>query len=175
MGKVVGELQQTSRAGLVGYGKFTKAPPVKSPIGLLLREKIRGVPENLTLKVGLDASLGSDRDRLTTLIASLNQIETVPIAPGKEINYILARTSPVRGTEPIVFSTTGNLSLLTQNLGWVSTLVGDANQSEEETIRRRLKALLAGQLFRIMMGETLIRRESCHLNLIFGKHQVSLN
>ena len=154
MGKVVGELQQTSRAGLVGYGKFTKAPPVKSPIGLLLREKIRGVSDNLTLKVGLDASLGSDRDRLTTLIASLNQIEIVPIAPGKEINYILARTSPVRGTEPIVFSTTGNLSLLTQNLGWVSTLVGDANQSEEETIRRRLKALLAGQLFRIMMGET---------------------
>ena len=133
------------------------------------------MPDNLTLKVGLDASLGSDRDRLTTLIASLNQIETVPIAPGKEINYILASTSPVRRTEPIVFSTTGNLSLLTQNLGWVSTLVGDANQSEEETIRRRLKALLAGQLFRIMMGETRIRRESCHLNLIFGKHRVSLN
>jgi hypothetical protein len=153
-GKVVGELQQISRAGLIGYGKFTKAPPVKSPIGLLLREKIRGVPDNLTLKVGLDSSLGTDRDRLTTLIASLNQIEVVPIAPGKEVNYILARTSPLRASEAIVLSPTGNLSLLTHNLGWVSSLVGDAKQSEEETIRRRLKALLAGQLFRIMMGET---------------------
>ena len=106
------------------------------------------------MKVGLDSSLGTDRDRFTTLIASLNQIEVVPIAPGKEVNYILARTSPLRASEPIVLSPTGNLSLLTQNLGWVSSLVGDANQSEEETIRHRLKALFAGQLFRIMMGET---------------------
>ena len=152
-GKVVGELQQTSRAELIGYGKFTKKPE-GSPIGLLLREKIRGVPDNLTLKVGLDASLGTDRDRLSTLITNLKQIEIVPIVPGKEINYIIARTVPVRASEPIVLSPTGNLSLLTHNLGWVSSLVGDAKQSEEETIRRRLKALLAGQLFRIMMGET---------------------
>ena len=110
MGKVVGELQQTSRAGLVGYGKFTKAPPVKSPIGLLLREKIRGVLENLTLKVGLDASLGSDRieaqyknarqqvDRLTpALLAKAFRGELVPQDPNDEpASVLLERVKEAR-------------------------------------------------------------------------------
>jgi hypothetical protein len=55
-GKPIGEIEQTSRSGLVGYGKL-KSGDMPKP-GTLLREKLRNLPSDITLKIGLAENLG---------------------------------------------------------------------------------------------------------------------
>ena len=68
-GKELAQIEQQSRVGLVGYGKLIKgtSPNVIKP-GVLLRERVRGLPPNLTLKLGLDESLGAEKAKAQTAL-----------------------------------------------------------------------------------------------------------
>ena len=64
----VGEIIQTSRAGLLARGQSTATTPLRP--GMLLREKLVGLPPNPVLKIGVDRSLDSE---INATVTALNQ------------------------------------------------------------------------------------------------------
>ena len=102
-GKPIGEIEQTSRAGLVGYGKLKSGATPKP--GILLREKLRNLPSEITLTIGLDENLGTDREALATALKAIPQVTIVPINQRGSVNFIIGRltdkarkSGKVRGT-----------------------------------------------------------------------------
>ncbi len=88
-GNAIGELEQTSRAGLVGYGTLKSGTTPKP--GTLLREKLRNLPSEITVTVGLDDSLGADRDTIGAALKLIPQINVVPVNQRGSVNFILGR------------------------------------------------------------------------------------
>jgi hypothetical protein len=153
-GKVVGEVQQTHRSGLIGYGTST----VIAQEGLLLREKARDIPDNLTLKIGLHDSLGDDLPKIRQGLVNLPLVEIVPITMQQEVHYIIGRIA--NSTDNAAISTkvdqTGQLRVLNERLEPLTSPIGEPKDSPEvvvDLLRRRLKTLQAKQLLKTMMGD----------------------
>jgi hypothetical protein len=85
-GDTIGTIEQTGRQGLMGTGKVIEGGPAIA--GMLLREKIRGVPANLALSVALDPSLGSQTVAAQAALDSVSRVEVVDINGTNEIDYI---------------------------------------------------------------------------------------
>lgn len=83
------EIEQTSRSGLEGYSKLKSG---QTPlVGTLLREKLRNLPINLLLKVGLDENLGADSAASAQELQKIAQIRVVPVNQRGSIDFILGR------------------------------------------------------------------------------------
>jgi hypothetical protein len=154
-GKVVGELQQTSRKGLVGHGKMVLGSKIQPQVGMLLQEKIRGIPDNLILKIGLDASLGDALPTINQGLVEMPKIEIVPIGQQKEMDYIIGRAKQ-----------TGRFHVLTPSLAIVSDPIGTVNASVAtvlDELKGYLKTLQAKQLLKTMMGDAATMKISTDL------------
>jgi hypothetical protein len=88
-GKPIGEIEQTSRSGLVGYGKL-KSGDMPKP-GTLLREKLRNLPSDIILKIGLAENLGADRDAIIEAFKDSPNIQVVPLNQRGSVNFIIGR------------------------------------------------------------------------------------
>lgn len=88
-GKPIGELEQIGRSGLVGYGKL-KSGTLPKP-GTLLREKLRNLPSDITLTIGLYENLGDDRDALAKALNAISQINAIPVNQRGSVNFIIGR------------------------------------------------------------------------------------
>jgi Caspase domain len=154
-GQVLGELQQTRREGLVGHGKMFAGSTIQPQVGMLLQEKIRGIPDNLILKIGLDASLGDALPTIKQGLSEMPKIEIVSIGQQKEINYIIGRAKQ-----------TGRFHVLTPSLAIVSDPIGAANDSVGTVVDRLkgyIKTLQAKQLLKTMMGDASTMKISTDL------------
>ena len=60
--------------------------------GTALQEQLRSLPPDLSLRIGLDQSLGADRSAAKRALESLPRIEVVPLLE-QEVDYILGRVS----------------------------------------------------------------------------------
>lgn len=156
-------LQQTSRSSgnLFGYGKL---PPGQSGVvkpGMLLRERIVGIPANPTLRVGLDSSLGNEMEQartgLQTALANqqyTSRIEVLPVDGRSPVEYILGRMTEdyqrqLATTEKDNLPPLGSLGVFTSVLSPVKGSFGRAGESATAAINRlkpRLKLLLAGKI-----------------------------
>lgn len=151
-GQVVGELQQTDRRGLYGYGKLV-GDPAAVQTGQLLREKVIGMPTDLTLKLGIDRSLESEAADIRAALGNSRFIKLVPLNQGEPIDYLLARfTEAYRSQNAALpeLPPIGSVGLLFQDqTPALDRSFGRANESAVEAITRlqpTLKLLLAGQL-----------------------------
>jgi hypothetical protein len=169
-GQEIGLIEQQSRVGLVGYGKVVQDTPsnVVQP-GVLLREKVRGIPTNLTLKVGLDSSLGAEKAQAQTVIQTVTRIEVVPVTQQDIVHYLLGRVTEddfrhlqqqrIPNPPPV-----GAIGLFTAGRELVPDSFGRAGESVEEAVqqrlRTRLKSLLAGRIL-----QTLVTGESSSLKV----------
>jgi hypothetical protein len=150
-GQVVGEVEQTDRLGLLGRGQVRQGQPQP---GMLLRERVRGVPANLSLRLGLDVSLGTEIDALGSALQGELRVEVVPANQQAPVDCLLGRMTEValeqarqRGVTDI--GELGSLGLLTSALIPVPGTFGEVNEPSEQAIARlrpRLKALLAGRI-----------------------------
>ncbi|GET41771.1 caspase family protein [Microseira wollei] len=169
-GKEIGQIEQQSRVGLVGYGKVIQdTSPSVIKDGVLLRERVRGIPTNLTLKLGLDEALGAEKAKAQTAITTVNRMEVVPIAQRGELHYILGRVTEedlrqfqqqsISNPPPV-----GAVGLFTAGREPVIGSFGRVGESIEEAIQQRLRSqlrsLLAGRILR-----TLITGESSALKV----------
>lgn len=161
-GEAIGEVEQTSRQGLVGRGKLVgDASPVVTP-GLFLRERIRGVPANPTLKVGLHESLGVDIATAQAALERIDRLEIVPVDQDSEIDFLFgrmnedarqqARFSAIRELPP-----QDSLCLFTESLLPISNSwnIERPNESIAEAIGRletRFKMLLAGRILKYVLN-----------------------
>lgn len=164
-GQEIGLIEQQSRVGLVGYGKVVQNTSlnVVQP-GVLLREKVRGIPTNLTLKVGLDPSLGAEKAQAQTAIQTVRRIEVVPVTQQNVVDYLLGRVTEddfhylqqqrIPNPPPV-----GAIGLFTAGREFVPDSFGRAGESVEEAVqqrlRTRLKSLLAGRMLQMLVtGES---------------------
>jgi hypothetical protein len=169
-GKELGQIEQQSRIGLVGYGKLIKgtSPNAVKP-GVLLRERVRGLPPNLTLKLGLDESLGTQKAQIQTALQTVKRMEVVPVAQRGLVHYLVGRVTEddfrqfqqqsIPNPPPV-----GSLGLFTAARSPVPDSFGRVGESIEEAmqprLQTRLKSLLAGQILK-----TLVTGESSSLKV----------
>jgi len=151
-GNVIGELEQTSRSGLVAYGKL-KAGKVPQA-GTLLREKLRVLSQDLSLKVGLDPSLGAEREAIAAALKQMPHIQTVPVNQKGGVDFIVGRMTAAartsgskRGVQ--IAQPDGSVGLLTAGYDPISNSFGRLDESASSIVARlrpQLKMLLARQL-----------------------------
>ncbi|MFB2882409.1 caspase family protein [Floridanema aerugineum] len=168
-GKEIGQIEQTSRVGLVGYGKVIKAKPNVVKPGVLLRERVRGIPTDLTLKVGLDESLGADRSQAEKEIKAISRMEVVGVNQTDVVHYILGRVRENNSREFQQLSIpnpppVGAIGLFTSGRKPVDNTFGIPEESTPKAIQERLKSkfksLLAGRIL-----QTLVTGDSSTLKV----------
>lgn len=89
-GQGVAKVQLNQRQGLVAKGVFLAGEQAALQPGALLQEEVRGIPKSLTLRIGLDPSLGDQLDRARAKLAQNPQITATALDAGP-VDYILGK------------------------------------------------------------------------------------
>ena len=150
-GQVVGEVEQTGRVGLVGRGVVRQG---QAQPGMLMRERVRGIPADLALRVGLDASLAAAAAEFEVALQTEPRVTVAPVNQRGTIDYLLGRMTSTaqqqaqqRGVTEI--GPLGSLGLFTSTLTPVPGSFGAVDESTAQAIDRlrpRFKVLLAGRI-----------------------------
>ncbi len=136
-GQSVGEIEQTGRSGLIGYGQIQSG---KARSGTLMREQIRGIPANLSLALGLDASLTSAKSEVQQALEPFSRLQLSTPA-----DHWLLRTS------------TGSIGLSLPDNTALTGSLGPSGESIPSAIRRlqpQFQSLLAAQMLRQIAQST---------------------
>jgi len=88
-GNVLGQVRQTSRSGLLGRGQPIDGVAVQP--GMFMREQIRGIPTDLSLRVGLHESLGDDMALVRQVLERDDRITLVAADGQTDTDYLLGR------------------------------------------------------------------------------------
>jgi hypothetical protein len=152
-GQVIGEVEQTERDGLIGKGRLRSGATRSLEPGMLLREKIRGIPANLELKIGLDDSLGSDLDTARSQLQTVGRVRPISVNQG-DADYLLGRITTenseyIQQQSHTAPPPTGSIGLFTPGLLPVLNTFGEPDEPTTAAIdrlRSRLKMLLAGRM-----------------------------
>ncbi|KAM3100095.1 caspase family protein [Phormidesmis sp. 146-12] len=157
-GSVIGEIEQTGRLGLEGYGKLN-AGKTPQP-GTLLREKLRNLPTDLSLKVGLDENLGADRAAIAQELQKIARIQVVPINQRGSVNFILGRMTDTarlagqaRGVN--IAQPNNSVGLFTSGNAPIANSFGRLDEPPQRIVARlrpQLKMLLARQLLSLTLN-----------------------
>ncbi|MBD2340831.1 caspase family protein [Calothrix sp. FACHB-156] len=159
-----GLIQLQSRQGLTGQGKLLKAAQKKQPLqpGALLQERIRSIPNDLTLKIGLDDSLGNNTQQAKQALQAIPRIAAKALGR-QEVQYIFGRMTEAKYQElqksrlsnlPAVGSFGLFLPGMTQI---IASSFGTRNETVSAAVTRlqpKLKSLLAARIVKQMLGNT---------------------
>lgn len=153
-GNEIAELEQTSRTGLIATGKLRTGQLNSLQRGLLLREKIRGIPADLKLQVSLDASLGNQLEAAKAALQKLEQVQLVSAGA----DCILGRITPAlrqTASRGITLPNTETVGLFLAGLRPIAPTFKDPGESATAAVDRlqgRFKSLLAGKLLKLVTG-----------------------
>ncbi|NEQ65457.1 MAG: DUF4384 domain-containing protein [Symploca sp. SIO2D2] len=153
-GNVLGEVEQTARNGLKGYGKLRGSPSGAIQSGTFMREQVRGVPSNLKLRLGLDSSLGNEVNSARSVLQSIQRVEAKTVNQGGVTDYLLGKMNSDYLQQARSYGITdppavGSIGLFSAGVEPIPDSFGEAGESAEAAIMRlrpRLKQLLAGRL-----------------------------
>jgi hypothetical protein len=157
-GMPIGEIEQTSRKGLTGYGKLTSG---KVPVaGTLLREKLRNLPANTPLKIAVDPKVGPNQAALAKALGEISNVQVVPIGQLSEGGFIVSslseqsrqdgKTQGVTLSEP-----DGSIGLFTSSQGPIAASFGRLDEPAGDVVSRlkpQLKLLLARQFLNLILN-----------------------
>lgn len=162
-GKEIAQIEQTGRRSLVATGKLKSGKLTDIQPGSLLREKVRGLPVDLKLRVGLDPSLGKDLETVKAALQSLDRVEVV--GSDQTMNYRLGRMTATyqnqsrqRGIKTL--PEVGSMGLFTGDLRPLAATFDTPDETPEEAIARlasRLKSFLAAEVLKAIGGSDLIK------------------
>jgi len=159
-----GRVQLESREGLVGRAKLLDA----AQPGAFLQESTRGIPTDLTLKIGLDSSLGNETSQAKQALAAIPGLEALPLQQ-QEVQYIFGRMTPtyrqqLQSTQKANLPEVGSLGLFSPAL----ELIPDSFGAKSETItnaiarlRPKFQSLLAARIVK-----TTLNTNSSRLNVV---------
>lgn len=162
-GKEMAQIEQTHRRGLVATGKVKSGKLADIQIGSLLRERVRGLPADLKLRVGLDPSLGKDLARVKAALQPLDRIEVV--GSDQTMNYRLGRMTATyqiqfRQQGMTTLPEVGSMGLFTGDLRPLAATFDAPEEPLETAIARlapRLKSFLAAEVLKAIGGADLIK------------------
>lgn len=170
------QLEPNSRQGLIVRGKLQKIQSGVLQVGTLLQERVRGVPTDLTLTIGIDPSLGSDRAKAIQVLNTINRLKAIPVQQ-EEVQYLLGRitaenrqfqTQANEDLPPI-----GSIGLFTPALEIVPSSFGIPNESVEAAVNRlnaKFKSLLA-----VHIVKTILNPGSSKLNVTASMNPAGTN
>ncbi|MFM7364565.1 MAG: caspase family protein [Cuspidothrix sp.] len=166
-GKQRGLVKLESRQGLIGQGKLlpTKQSLQLQP-GTLLQERIRSIPNNLTLKIGIDQSFDNNTaQQAIKFLQALPRVEPKQLGTS-EVQYIFGRMTQAKYAElqelqknriknlPQV----GSLGLfLPSQDEIIPASFGENRETVQEAITRlkpKFKSLLAARIIKQVLGNT---------------------
>lgn len=165
-GKVLGQASLTQREGLYGYGKLLTAGIAVQP-GMLMRELIRGIPTDMTLRVGLHESLGEDGDRARQILAGFERVTGVEVNGQTNTDYLLGRFDET--TQAVVQQQSrsdagdiqaiklGSIGLFTNALEPISSTFSSQYEAIGLALERlspRLRLLLANQAIKTILNRS---------------------
>ncbi|NJN22659.1 MAG: DUF4384 domain-containing protein [Leptolyngbya sp. RL_3_1] len=150
-----GLLQITSRQGLIGQGRLLQAT---MPTGALLQEQVRGIPTDVSLRIGLDTSLtGPEQTQARQGITAIPRMEAMALQQG-EVHYILGRmTAAYRAelAEQPDSPAEGCLGLFAPGLDLIPGSFGPLEESVAGAMARlrpKLRSLLAARLVKLTLN-----------------------
>ncbi|MBD2604801.1 caspase family protein [Scytonema hofmannii FACHB-248] len=176
-----GQVQISSRQGLTAKGKLVNTPRTQLQKGTLLQERIRTIPKDLTLKIGLDdTSLDSNTiKQAKQALQAINRIEALSLEQS-EVHYIFGRMTQAKYQElqqkrisnlPAV----GSFGLFSPTLdGIISSSFGNANEavsSAVERLRPKLKSFLAARIVKDILGNTNTSKISITASMVVAGSQ----
>ncbi|MEH2198411.1 caspase family protein [Nostoc sp.] len=153
------------RQGLIANGKLlsnTRAQLQIQP-GTLLQERIRSIPSDLTLKIGLDNSLDRNTSQQAAqALRSINRIEPKPLGT-LEVQYIFGRITEAKHQELqkqriANLPSLGSFGLFLPSQDQiVPASFGSSTETLSEAVKRlqpKLKSLLAARIVKQILGNT---------------------
>ncbi|WP_008317299.1 caspase family protein [Leptolyngbya sp. PCC 6406] len=155
-GQSRGLLQIISRQGLQGRGRLLDRA---MGAGALLQEQVRGVPTDITLRVGVDTESLSEAEQtqVVTAIATIPRIQAVPLHQG-EAHYILGRLTVERrqdwsaATEAPPVGSLGLFSQGLEGLPGAFGLVQETVTAAVDRLRPKLRSLLAARIVKLILN-----------------------
>jgi hypothetical protein len=138
--------------------------------GALLQEQARAIPENLTLRIGLDESLGGELEAAKQAVAAVERMEALPLGE-TQVHYILGRMTEVlhqevRESGVVEVPAVGSLGLYGAGLDLIPGSFGAVGESVVagcDRLKSKLRALLAARLVKLTLNA-----ESSRLNVSMG-------
>lgn len=157
-GREQAKVRLESRQGLIGNGSLIEgASGLRA--GALLQEEVRGLPKDLTLRIGLDPSLQQGTAQAQTALKALSRIEALPLEKG-QVDYILGRMSAAEqpklqkyAPKPLAAGSVGLFTPTKERI--VEDSFGAAGETVEAAVMRlqsKLKLLLAGRVLRAIIN-----------------------
>jgi hypothetical protein len=171
-GRDKGRVQLESRQGLEGIARLLDA----AQPGAFLQERTRSISSNLSLKIGLDPSLGNDTNAAKQALQNIPHIEALALQK-QEVQYILGRmTSAYRQqiqSKAATLPEVGSLGLFTPALELIPDSFGRKKESIADAIfrlRPKLQLLLAAYKIK-----TVLNANSSRLNVVASMRVAGTN
>lgn len=172
-GKSLATLRLDERNGLTATGTFIDGDASAIKEGALLREEVRGIPNDLSLNIGIDPSLGNVAN-IQKALQGINRLKAVELGTG-EVDFILGKVE--ESDRPKLQRSLTNVPALA-SIGLFSTSkeraiddsFGIAGESPEVAIGRlqsKFKLLLASKVL-----QSLLNPQSSKLNVQVNIHPV---
>lgn len=162
-GKEKGLVTLQSRRGLIGRGKLEGNIASTIKPGTLLQERLRSIPSDLTLKIGLDDELDANsKAQIKQALQAIPRMEALPLGE-QELQYIFGRMTQTRYRElqknkVSNLPSVGSWGLFMPSLDdIIPASFGDTKENPDAAIARlkpRLKSLLATKFIKCITGNT---------------------
>ncbi|AKG20737.1 caspase family protein [Calothrix sp. 336/3] len=184
-GKEAGYVKLESRQGLIGRGKFISGGKRNGELkpGTLLQERIRGIPQDLTLKIGWDDSFdGSTATQAQQALQRINRLTPLALRR-QEVQYVFGRMTESRyrklqKSQGKNLPKVGSLGLFLPSL---EKIVPSSFGAENETIiaaverlKPKFKSLLAARIIKQMLPDNTSQiKVTASINIAGSKKLVS--
>lgn len=159
--KTIGEIQLESRQGLVGRGKLVNKVSAGSiKPGAFCVEKIRGIPNNLSLKIGVDSTLDKDIKIAFNALSALPRITALPLQ-NEEVHCIFGRLTEAyyqqwqSSKNSASLPTIGSLGLFSVGGEVINGSFGAVTETVTDAINRlqpKFRALLAIRIVKMSLN-----------------------
>lgn len=171
-GREKGRVQMESRKGLEGTAKLLDAVQP----GAFLQERSRSLANNISLKIGLDPSLGNEANTAKQALQAIPHIEALPLQQ-KEVQYIFGKMTPAYRqqlqSKVTNLPEAGSLGLFTPALELIPDSFGAKDESIADAIKRlhpKLQSLLAAYKIK-----TVLNANSSRLNVVASMRLAGTN
>ncbi|MGB6296576.1 MAG: caspase family protein [Rivularia sp. (in: cyanobacteria)] len=161
-GKTLAEIEQTSRIAMVGYGKLRSGQKAVIQPGALLRERVRGIPTDLTLRIGIDASLKNQTEIVQAQLQKINRLESVVLNQKQHTNFIFGKMTSEylqlakkEKAKNINLPPVGSIGLFSSGLIPIPDTFGRVDEPVDAAINRlkpKFTMLLAGRILRSILN-----------------------
>jgi hypothetical protein len=141
-----GILRLSARDKLEAQGTLQLTGAANVVPGDVLQEQIRAIPKDVTLRVGLDRSLGSEMESAKRSLQAIPRMEALPLLQ-QEVHIILGRQDGRVG----LF--TPGFDLLPESPG----MPGEAVTAAVTRLRTKFNLLLAAQILKLMLNTSASR------------------